>query len=169
MNKLWRFLFVVTWIVVIFTLVFMSIVLLGREGQTQHQTINQYVTRGNGADAYQVALKNGFMGTESEWLASLKGSDSLSTHTVVEEKTVVVEQVPIQGERGKNNYELWLDLGNNGSLIDYQNTLKGVDGKTVTTLIRLNETTGKIETKLSTDSFWKVIPSCGGTSGRNCS
>lgn len=29
----------------------------------------------NGLSAYEIALKNGFVGTESEWLASLKGKD----------------------------------------------------------------------------------------------
>ena len=32
----------------------------------------------NGLSAYEIALKNGFIGTESEWLSSLKGKDGTS-------------------------------------------------------------------------------------------
>ena len=32
---------------------------------------------GDGLSAYEVALKNGFEGTEEEWLASLKGADGV--------------------------------------------------------------------------------------------
>jgi len=34
-----------------------------------------------GLSAYEIALKNGFEGTEAEWLASLKGQDG-KTHSV---------------------------------------------------------------------------------------
>lgn len=47
-------------------------------------------------DAYEVALENGFVGTEEEWLASLKG---------------------------KSAYELWLDNGNSGTVEDFLNSL----------------------------------------------
>jgi len=33
-----------------------------------------------GASAYEVAVENGFEGTEAEWLASLKGSDGKTTN-----------------------------------------------------------------------------------------
>ena len=33
----------------------------------------------DGKSAYQIAVKNGFIGTESEWLESLKGDDYILT------------------------------------------------------------------------------------------
>ena len=36
---------------------------------------------GNGKSAYEVAVDNGFTGTQAEWLASLKGSDYVLTDT----------------------------------------------------------------------------------------
>lgn len=37
-----------------------------------------YIPGPNGKSAYEVAISNGFVGTEEEWLASLKGKDGLS-------------------------------------------------------------------------------------------
>ena len=44
-------------------------------------------------DAYGIALKNGFVGTEEEWLESLK-ADDVTVETLVEEK--VQEQIETQ-------------------------------------------------------------------------
>lgn len=35
----------------------------------------------DGKSAYQIAVENGFMGTEAEWLESLKGNDYVLTDT----------------------------------------------------------------------------------------
>lgn len=35
----------------------------------------------DGKSAYQIAIENGFIGTESEWLESLKGDDYILTDT----------------------------------------------------------------------------------------
>ena len=167
MTKLWKFLFFATWIVIIGIVVFLAFS-LAASNQIQQQTINQYISKGSGLSAYEVAVKNGFVGTESDWLISLNGKDSVSKETTVHTETQVIEQVPINGKDGQSSYDLWLALGNTGSPQDYLSTLKGSDGKTVTTLLRFNETTGKFETKLSTDTFWKVVPVCGGLTGKVC-
>ena len=39
------------------------------------ETINNISVGSAGKSAYQIAVDNGFIGTESEWLATLKGSD----------------------------------------------------------------------------------------------
>lgn len=39
------------------------------------ENINRGGSGGSGASAYDIAVENGFIGTEAEWLASLKGSD----------------------------------------------------------------------------------------------
>lgn len=58
-----------------------------------------------GMSAYDIAVKNGFTGTEKEWLASLKGSDS-----------------------GKSAYEIAVDNGFDGSETEWLASLKGADG-----------------------------------------
>lgn len=173
MNKLWKFLFLFTWIVIIVIMVFLAFALADKSSQSQQQIINQYVTKNSGLSAYQVAVKNGFEGTEQEWLSSLHGKDSRSTHTVVqketevktEEKTTVVEQVPVEG---KSSYDVWLSVGNVGTQTDYLNSLKGEPGQTTDYLLRFNADLGLFQSKKSTDTFWKTVPTCGGTTGRVC-
>lgn len=53
-----------------------------------------------GQSAYQAAVEDGFQGTKPQWLASLVG---------------------------KNNYQLWLDAGNTGTLNDFLATLKSTE------------------------------------------
>ena len=36
----------------------------------------------DGVSAYEIAISNGFAGTESEWLASLEGADGASAYEV---------------------------------------------------------------------------------------
>jgi hypothetical protein len=58
-----------------------------------------------GKSDYDLAVDNGFVGTQADWLASLKGVN------------------------GKSAYQLALDAGFVGTLADYQLSLKGADGK----------------------------------------
>ena len=63
-----------------------------------------------GASAYDIAVRNGFSGTESEWLASLKGDD---------------------GEyagRGDSAYEIAVKNGFSGTEAEWLASLKGTDG-----------------------------------------
>ena len=48
----------------------------------------------NGKSAYQIALDNGFVGTEAEWLASLKADSVSDIEAIVQEK--VAEQIGTQ-------------------------------------------------------------------------
>ena len=73
----------------------------------------------NGKSAYQIWLDNGNVGTEEEYLESLKGSDG---YTPVKGKDY------FDGDDGKSAYQLWLDAGNTGSIEDYQASLKGEKG-----------------------------------------
>lgn len=61
----------------------------------------------DGKSAYQTALDTGFIGTESEWLESLKGEKGE------------------QGDNGKSAYQIWLDAGNTGTEQDFLDSLKG--------------------------------------------
>lgn len=65
----------------------------------------------NGKSAYQLWLEAGNIGTEADYLESLKGKDGAD------------------GADGKSAYQLWLDAGNSGTEEDYLNSLKGADGK----------------------------------------
>ena len=53
-----------------------------QEGFTREFTVSTGVGS-SGASAYQVALDNGFVGTEQEWLDSLQGSDANVTNANV--------------------------------------------------------------------------------------
>lgn len=70
----------------------------------------------NGLSAYEVAQENGFEGTPTEWLASLKGDRG---DTGATGKT---------GASGKSAYEVWLSVGNSGTEMDFLNSLKGEKG-----------------------------------------
>lgn len=72
-----------------------------------------------GKSAYQVAIDNGFKGSEVQWLETLraepvqgpkgdsikgdKGDNAVSTHTekIIEQQTVVEKQVPVNGQDGR--------------------------------------------------------------------
>lgn len=179
MNRLARFLFVFTWIVLILVIVFLAIV----AGQPkQQQSVVNYIVKtdptqgAEGLSAYQVALRQGFVGTESEWIDSLQvndgrdgkdGVNAISTNTVTNtvKEIHTVEQVPLLGESA---YDIWVKQGNIGSEADFLLSLKGQDGATPTVSIRLNKDSGNLEVKTGLETVWKVIPSCGGNSGKAC-
>jgi hypothetical protein len=62
----------------------------------------------SGSSAYQVALANGFVGTEAEWLASLQGTD---------------------GEDGRSAYQVALANGFVGTEAEWLASLQGTDGE----------------------------------------
>ncbi len=68
----------------------------------------------DGKSAYEIALENGFEGTESEWLASLVGKDGAAAS---------------KGEDGKSAYEIALENGFEGSESEWLASLVGTDGK----------------------------------------
>lgn len=69
----------------------------------------------DGKSAYQVAVDNGFVGTESQWLASLKGDPG---------------DDGADGTNGESAYQIWLDNGNTGSEQDFLDSLVGPAGTT---------------------------------------
>lgn len=64
-----------------------------------------------GKSAYQIAVDNGYKGTEAEWLESLKGEDGTSTY------------------RGYSAYEIAVQNGFTGSEAEWLESLKGETGK----------------------------------------
>ena len=61
----------------------------------------------SGASAYEIAVANGFIGTEAAWLEALKGERGTKGET------------GDQGESGASAYELWLEEGNAGDKKDF--------------------------------------------------
>ena len=67
-----------------------------------------------GKSAYEIAVDNGFEGTEEEWLASLQGKDG---------------QDGVDGKDGKSAYQIAVDEGFDGSEAEWLASLNGKDGQ----------------------------------------
>ena len=81
----------------------------------------------DGKSAYQIWLDEGNVGTEQDFLASLKGADGTMTfEDLTEEQKESLKGE--QGQDGKSTYQLWLDLGNDGTEEDFLDFLKGENG-----------------------------------------
>lgn len=107
-----------------------------------------------GKSAYDIAIWNGFVGTEQQWLASLKGDPGAPLN--LKGSLAGVVQLPItgnnpgdayvvgevlyawdgstwklvssQGPAGDSAYEVWLSSGNTGTIYDYLEYIKGPKG-----------------------------------------
>lgn len=103
----------------------------------------------NGADglsAYEIAQNNGFEGTQTEWLASLKGDRGETGLQGIQGEKGDKGDTGEQGEKGdtgdtgakgskgdtgadgKSAYDVWLEQGNSGTETDFLNSLKGEKG-----------------------------------------
>ena len=114
-------------------------------------------TGDDGASAYQIAVNNGFSGTEVEWLASLKGADGekgntgetgadgngivsvakTGTSSLVDTYTITYSDGTSttfnvtngsNGTDGKSAYEIAVENGYNGTENEWLISLKGEDG-----------------------------------------
>ncbi len=105
----------------------------------------------DGLSAYEIAKENGFVGTVSEWLESLKGADGLPGKDGIngidgadgrDGKNGVDGQNGADGENGLSAYELAVQDGYTGTEEEWLLSLKGrngVDGKTVELRVYNNE------------------------------
>ncbi len=86
----------------------------------------------DGDSAHDVWLGQGNVGTEQDFLDSLKGSDGNSAYqTWLDLGNTGTEQNfldTLKGNSGETAYELWLDQGNTGSEAEFINSLKGDTG-----------------------------------------
>lgn len=73
----------------------------------------------DGKSAFQIAVENGFVGTEAEWLESLKGSDGTDGTNGHDGK---------DGIDGKSAYEIAIANGFFGTEAEWLESLKGKDG-----------------------------------------
>ena len=76
----------------------------------------------NGLNAYEIALNNGFVGSETLWLESLKGQNGSDGINGAD------GQNGTNGIHGKSAYEIALDNGFVGSQTEWIESLKGQDG-----------------------------------------
>ena len=85
-----------------------------------------YLLGARGYSAYEVAVQNGFVGTEEEWLASLKG-DKGDTGDTFDELTPE-QKAEIKGDTGKSAYEIAVEHGFIGTEQDWVNAYLSPDG-----------------------------------------
>lgn len=80
--------------------------LLGKEGQQGERGVD-------GKSAYELAVQNGFTGTETEWLESMQGADG---------------QPGEEGQNGKSAYQIAQKNGFSGTEAEWLGSLHGSDG-----------------------------------------
>lgn len=79
-----------------------------------------------GLSAYEVAVSNGFIGTESEWLASLQGEPGEPGTDGLDGANGIDGQ---DGANGLSAYELAQSLGFTGTLAEWLDSIRGEDGQ----------------------------------------
>lgn len=70
----------------------------------------------DGESAYDIAVRNGYSGTETEWLDSLKGEKG------------DIGETGNDGADGLSAYQIWINAGNTGTEADFLASLKGSKG-----------------------------------------
>ncbi|WP_295218394.1 hypothetical protein [Ruminococcus sp.] len=88
----------------------------GQNGADGHDGVNGI----DGKSAYEIAVANGFIGTESEWLESLQGKDG---------RDGVDGKDGTDGTDGKSAYIIAVEHGFTGTETEWLTSLKGADGK----------------------------------------
>lgn len=95
----------------------------------------------DGKSAYQIAIENGFVGTEIEWLESLKGidgkdgingkdgSDGALGQDGIDGQNGADGQDGVNGFDGKSAYIIAVEHGFTGTETEWLASLKGADGK----------------------------------------
>lgn len=94
----------------------------------------------DGQSAYEIAVNNGYIGTQTEWLASLKGKDGVdgkdgldatggSGTTGPQGQKGDKGDMGLAGADGKSAYEVAQGNGYTGTEVEWLASLKGQDGK----------------------------------------
>lgn len=97
----------------------------GKNGADGHDGVNG----SDGKSAYEIAVANGFTGTESEWLVSLKGSDGKDGVNGKDGAEGQDGIDGINGADGKSAYIIAVEHGFTGTETEWLASLKGADGK----------------------------------------
>ena len=81
-----------------------------------------------GESAYDIAVRNGFTGTEAEWLDSLKGEKGADGADGAEGAAGADGADGTDGANGKTAYDLAVDNGFTGTEAEWVASLNGKDG-----------------------------------------
>ena len=114
----------------------------------------------DGASAYDIAVRNGFTGSEQEWLDSLKGADGAPGQKGND--GIGMDGAP--GQDGASAYDIAVRNGFTGTEQEWLDSLKGADGAAgkdgkdgsgvgahITSAIRNNPNTGRSEIAVHVD------------------
>ncbi|WP_068280224.1 collagen-like protein [Loigolactobacillus backii] len=82
----------------------------------------------DGKSAYELAVVDGFSGTEAEWLASLKGPAGNVGQTGKDGTNGADGKPGANGQDGKSAYEIAIAHGYTGTEAEWLASLKGADG-----------------------------------------
>lgn len=88
----------------------------------------------NGDSAYQIAVSEGFVGTQVEWLASLNGTNGTNGKSAYEIWVAIpanagkTEAQFLKSLEGQSAYQLWLDSGHTGTEAEFIASLRGTNG-----------------------------------------
>ena len=83
----------------------------------------------DGKSAFEIAVEHGFVGTETEWLESLKGVDGLPGKDGKDGADGLPGRDGINGTDGKSAYIIAVEHGFSGTENEWLQSLKGADGK----------------------------------------
>ena len=83
----------------------------------------------DGKSAFEIAVEHGFVGTETEWLESLKGVDGLPGKDGKDGADGLPGRDGINGTDGKSAYIIAVEHGFSGTEYEWLQSLKGADGK----------------------------------------
>lgn len=83
-----------------------------------------------GKSAYEIAVENGFSGTQSEWLEALKGDSAYEIYknNVEAEETILNKEEWLNSLYGKSAYEIAVNHGFEGTEEEWLESLKGEPG-----------------------------------------
>lgn len=107
-----------------------------------------------GLSAYQLAVKNGYTGTEQQWIASITGVEGKSAYQVAQadgfegtETAWLASLKGAKGDQGKSAYQVAQDGGYTGTEAEWLESLKAaglndvvknyIDGRTTPTAVSL--------------------------------
>lgn len=96
----------------------------------------------DGASAYEIAVANGFVGTEVEWLASLQGEDGADGAQGPQGIQGVQGNDGSDGADGLSAYEIAVNNGFVGTEVEWLVSLQGEDGADGTSSTTVGEPSG---------------------------
>lgn len=101
----------------------------------------------SGASAYEIAVKNGFVGTEVEWLESLKGEKGETGANGVN---------GVDGADGASAYQIALNNGFEGTETEWLASLKGEKGDTGSSSGGGSGASYIVETSYTASSWYRI-------------